>query len=238
MAESRHRGGGEGARTGGERAGNGGAPFEPGTGGSAAGAAWPTVPRLWPESTIVCIGGGPSLTREDVAHCEGRARVIVINDAHRLAPWADVLYAADAKWWNYYQGVPSFVGPKYSLQRDATRWGVEVLHNTGQRGLELDPAGLRTGQNSGYQAINLAVHLGARRILLLGYDMHAESEARSHWFGAHPERIRSSVPFALYLALFPTILQPLAQLGVTVVNCSRETALTIFPRQTIQEALP
>lgn len=149
-----------------------------------------------------------------------------------------MLYAADEKWWEHHNGVPTFTGPKYTLQRGAAAYGVIVLQNTGQDGLERDPAGLRTGQNSGYQAINLAVHLGARRVLLLGYDMHAESDARSHWFGAHPQKIRAHSPYATFVAKFHTLVEPLKRKRVSVINCSRQTALTMFPRATIQEALP
>src|SRR5262245_31665990 len=146
-----------------------------------------TVPRLWPDSTIVCIGGGPSLTAEDVAFVQGKARVIAVNDAHRLAPWADVLYGCDSRWWDWNRGVPDFSGLKYSLQKASLKWrGVQVLQITGPFGLERKPNGLKTGRNGGYQAINLAFHLGAKRILLLGYDMQYSSSAKTHWFGNHP----------------------------------------------------
>ena len=202
------------------------------------GADAAVVPRLWPESTVVCIGGGPSLTSADVAVCEGRARVIAVNDAYRLAPWADVLYAADAKWWKQHQGVPTFQGRKYSLQPEAAAWPkVEILRNTGECGLELHPTGLRAGRNSGYQAINLAVLFGARRILLLGYDMQRRRGQPSHWFGDHPPAIRADSPYHAFLNRFESLPAALATVGVTVINCSRDTALTLFPRATIQEAL-
>jgi hypothetical protein len=194
------------------------------------------VPKLWPESTIVCIGGGPSLTPEDVATVQGRAHVIAINDAYKIAPFAEVLYAADARWWRHHAGVPSFKGFKYTLQAEARRWpGVQVLRNTGQSGLERDARGLKTGRNGGYQAINLAVHLGARRVLLLGYDMKSGGKGKSHWFGDHPWG--SSSPYGSFLRCFETIVEPLQQAGVTVINCSRQTALTAFQRMTIDEAL-
>lgn len=196
------------------------------------------VPRLWPSSTIVLLGGGLSLTAEDVDHCRGRARVIAINDGHRLAPWADVLYAADEKWWRHYEGVPTFTGLRYSLQRGAGDWGVTVLHNTGPHGLELNPTGLRTGMNSGYQAMNLAVHLGASRVVLLGYDMQRQDGRPSHWFGEHPAAIQSSAPYESFLACFDFIVEPLKRLGVEVVNCSRRTALTCFRRAPLSEVLP
>jgi hypothetical protein len=196
----------------------------------------PVVPCLWPNSAVVCIAGGPSLTEADVAFCQGKARVIAINDAYRLAPWADVLYACDASWWHWHKGVPSFTGPKYALQAAAAHWpGVTVLRNTGEQGLEVDPSGLRTGRNSGYQAINLAVHLGATRILLLGYDMQLGPQGERHWFGDHPHRRDS--PYDAFLERFASIVEPLGQLGVSVINCTRRTALMVFPQQALAEAL-
>lgn len=163
--------------------------------------------------------------------------MIAINDAYKLAPWAGVLYAADSLWWRVHQGVPSFTGLKYSLQPEARRWpGVEVLRNTGEFGLETDPTGLRTGRNSGYQAINVAVHLGALRIVLLGYDMQA-TEGKSHWFGDHPKPLRHGHTYGVWLTFFRSLVQPLADLGVTVINATRTTALETFPRMSLAEAL-
>jgi hypothetical protein len=58
------------------------------------------VARTFPNSTIVCIASGPSLTREDVDACRGAAGVVLaVNDTITYAPWADVLYACDRRWW-------------------------------------------------------------------------------------------------------------------------------------------
>jgi hypothetical protein len=194
------------------------------------------VPKLWPGETFVLIGGGPSLTPADVDAVRGLARVIAINDAYRLAPWADVLYACDQKWWTWHKGVPSFTGPKYSVAAsDPVTWpGVQVLENTGFDGLELEPTGLRTGRNSGFQAINLAVHLGASRILLLGYDMCPDG-TQEHWFGEHPDCQPS--PYPEMRELLETLVAPLAELGITVINCSRRTALTAFPCVPLEQEL-
>jgi hypothetical protein len=171
----------------------------------------------------------------------GRARVIAINDAYRLAPWADVLYACDAKFWKWQhrmhaEAIASFAGLRFALTRDAGQWpGVQVLQNTGETGLELKPTGLRTGRNSGYQAINLAVHLGAARILLLGYDMSRDVDGRTHWFGDHPDRVRS--PLSTFRRVFDAIVAPLQAQGIAVINCSRHTALTCFPVMALEAAL-
>lgn len=200
------------------------------------------VPRDWPGATVVCLATGPSLTAEDVDYCRGKARVIAINDAYTLAPWADVLHASDAKWWKWHHGVPTFTGPKYAVEHSA--WfkhrdrypDVIRLRKTGAAGLELDPAGLRTGNNSGYQAINLAVHYGAARILLLGYDMKLRG-SKSHFFGEHPDGSKADYT-RQFVPQFQTLVKPLANAGVQVINCTRETALLCFPRAELREALP
>lgn len=194
------------------------------------------VPRAYPGATIVCLGCGPSLTKDDVAKVRGRAVVIAINDAYRLAPWADVLYACDGKWWGWHPEALAFRGAKYALDRYAQRFaGVAVLKNTGTKGLERDPKGLRTGRNSGYQAINLAVLLGATKILLLGYDMQPRG-GQDHWFGPHPYRT-APIPYDKILDVFPQVVEPLKAAGVTVINCTKGSALRCFPYLPIEEAL-
>jgi hypothetical protein len=196
-----------------------------------------SVPELFPASTIVCVASGPSLTQDDVNFCRGKARVIAINDAYRLCPWADVLYGCDAAWWNYHQGVPTFAGLKYSLEAKAAVWpGVQVLRNAGREGLSLERDALCTGLNSGYQSLNCAVHLGAKRILLLGYDMQT-AKGKSHWFGEHPPTLSRGSQYQKFREHFATLVEPLRQLGIEVLNCTPNSALRCFPMATLHDAL-
>lgn len=198
------------------------------------------VERLWPGETVVVIATGPSLTAEDVEFCRGRAKVIAINDAYTLAPWADALYSTDAKWWNWHKGVPSFTGPKWSLEH--SQWNnhrakypdVQRLRNTGANCLEHDPTGLRNGRNSGFAAIGVAVHYGAGRIVLLGYDMQKRG-GRSHFFGEHPQKQDS--PYPQFRVAFQTLVKPLAKLQIDIVNCSRNSVLTCFPKADLRDVL-
>lgn len=181
---------------------------------------------------------GPSLTVQDVEFCRGKAPVIVVNDAHRLAPWADVLYSSDQKWWQVYEGVPVFQGQKFGIQplKPHPKWGVTVLRNGGTNGLSSDPAKLCNGQNSGYAAVNLAVHLGAKRVVLLGYDMGRLGK-KHHFFGDHPPRLRSGSPYHKFILRFTTLVEPLKQAGIDVINCSAHTHLTMFERRPLAEVL-
>ena len=196
------------------------------------------VPCLWPGDTFVCLGSGPSLTQDDVDACRGRARVIAIKNTVTMAPWADVLYGAGADangqtWWHREGPRLTFPGLRYTLDHEARHWA-SVLRRDREMGLSSDPGKLCLGYHSGYQAINLAVHLGARRIVLLGYDIQ-KTGGKDHFFGAHPHK--NPPPYDLFMSRFPSIVEPLEARGISVVNASRETALTIFPRLPIDEAL-
>ena len=220
-----------------------------------------TLPRLCSSGTVVCVASGPSLTAEDVEYVRGKATVIAINDAVRLAPWADVVYSSDKGWWlSHVKALQAHPGLKVrvhaGLEKPTERpvdgrhcpgcrlrlpssgrcWcaGIVTLRNAGPRGLSLDPTAIVTGDNSGTAAINVAVHLGAVRVLLLGYDMGLH-QGRRHFFDTEPQSCSS--PFDKFRKLTATMAEPLKEAGVDVVNCSRRTALECFPLMPLREAL-
>jgi hypothetical protein len=196
------------------------------------------IPRLFPGRTVVCIAPGPSLTVEDCERCRGQA-VVAVGDGVRLAPFADVLYHADDSWWKYYDGVPSFRGMKITFSMEAAqrfglhRVAVKVKNSGfGYRGVSFEPNYVHSGGNSGFQALNLAVLFGARRIVLLGYDMKG-----SHFFGEHPRPLRNREPNPKWRDAFAEAAPMLAERGVEVLNATRSTALTCFPRVNLDDAL-
>lgn len=198
------------------------------------------VPRVWTGQTAVILATGPSLCVDDVEYCRGRAKVIAIKDAITLAPWADVLYGCGAdsgRWWpTHGEALRGFIGLRYTLDPKAATWA-RVLQPGAMTGLSANPHVLNTGKNSGYQAINLAVLLGATTIVLLGYDLQPAADGRQHFHGDHPWT-SSPLPYAEFLKTFPSLIDPLARLGVRVVNCSRQTALRCFPCLPLAKALP
>jgi hypothetical protein len=113
---------------------------------------------------------------------------------------------------------------------------IYTLHNHGAAGLCEKTNGLMTGQNSGFQAINLAVLAGAKRIALLGYDMKATG-GKAHWFGDHPIQTAPSV-FSAMINNFPSLVKPLGTLGVEVLNCTPGSALECFPKRALESVLP
>lgn len=200
------------------------------------------VPRRWPDATVVCLASGPSLTREDVEFCRGKAPAIAVNDTVYLAPWADAMVAADYSWWLHHEGVPSFHGDKWGVKHSSwkrpERWpDVQQLEVTGKHGIETDPGAVRSGSNSGYVAMNLAVHYGATRIVLLGYDMGHVKDQPKHFFGDHPWCLGQVSPYLSFIEAFESAVDDLRRLGVVVLNASRTSALTCFPRVSLADAL-
>lgn len=203
------------------------------------------VPRMFPGATIACIATGPSLTQQDCYQVRAAGLpTVAINDAHRLAPWADVLYSSDRMWWPHYKGAPEFKGLRFGIGSAPGKNNafqqypeINVLKNTGYDGLELKTNGLRNGRNSGYAAINLAVHLGAKRILLLGYNLGYRNN-RAHFFGNHPVGLtQNQSNYTAFRSLFDTMVQPLKAIGVEVLNCTEETSLSSFPVVALDDAI-
>lgn len=211
------------------------------------------VPKLWPGETVAIIGGGPSLTSQQVEDCRGKVRVITINDALRLAPWCDVHYFCDDKWWKWHHKKDwyrNFAGLRITLEnlhltkeepalKSVQNVGRPTAPRTPAEVLCTVPTGVIPGQNSGYQCINLAVHLGVKRIVLLGYDMRSiveQGRLKTHWFGDHPGGTSDSIYRAM-LGHFPRLVAPLAELGVEVLNCTPDSALGCFPKRELGEVL-
>jgi len=89
-------------------------------------------------------------------------------------------------------------------------------------------------KNSGAGAIAAAVQAGASRVMLLGYDCQ-KTGGRAHWHGDHPEGLGNAGSMDKWPRQFQRLADTLR--GVEILNCSRETALTCFPRADLETAL-
>lgn len=178
------------------------------------------------------------MRQEDAYFCRGKAKVITINSTWRLAPWADVHYSSDADWWElelsamratcsgqFWTGHPAGVADDVNV----------CPYDKKARGLSKVPGRIAWGGNSGYCAIGLAVQFGARRILLLGYDQ--QDDGRGHWHGQHPESVRKAFNWPMWHERFAEMSADAGRMGIEIVNCTRETALTCFPRMSLEDAL-
>ncbi len=199
----------------------------------------------------IILASGPSQHPDDIETVrkyrrEHGAVVVAINNQVFAAPWADVLYSCDSSWWRHYgdaekspstaRVIREFAGEKLSIDPLSLQFGARVLRR--EPGEGLGRHGIRTGNNSGYQCLNLAWHRGARHVILLGYDMqHTGGRAHSHQ--DHPPPLGNFCRDMAVLCArkFDTLSAELRAEGVRVMNCTRETALRCFDRMSLADAL-
>jgi len=148
----------------------------------------------WKGETAFIIGGGPSLKSMDWSLLHGK-HCIGCNDAYMLGDWVEVCYWGDYGWFEIHwqdeikmpscervPGLKRYSGLKVTLREECL--GIDGIHV-----LERRPAGLYRAPcigwntNTGASAINLALILGARRVVLLGFDMCFDKYNDANW---HP----------------------------------------------------
>jgi hypothetical protein len=175
--------------------------------------------------TVVCIGSGPSLCAEDCKAVEDSGLLtIAVNSAWQMARFCKVIYAGDDYWWKTYREDIDIGAEQWTCDEGASkRYGIN-LHQ-----------GYRGNPNSGLRAIQFAIeHYKAKRILLLGYDCSIKNGI--HFNGSHPgPHNPDERRCGKWLERFEDAKETFRD--ATVINCSRETALTVFPRMSLQEAL-
>lgn len=190
----------------------------------------------WKDQTAVAIASGASLTKDDVDYCKGKsAKVCVINDNYRLAPWADLLYACDREWWDYHK--PEFSGQKWTCNEEASRiHGLNLVNGMKGKELNTNYPYINYGGNSGFQLLNLLLHTGVNRILMLGYDFQF-TNGQHHWFGSHPFPLHNMHSWSSRVRMMDALSGQFKKYGVKVINCTRETAITGFDRDVITNCL-
>src|SRR5690606_19726003 len=150
--------------------------------------------------------------------------VIVVNTTFRLAPWADALFAMDENWWKHHheEVAATFSGRRTSTNQYLRRWGVD--------GVSIPGGGYG---DSGAAAIALALLGGAERVDRLGCGSQSAG-GLNHWHGPHPAGLGNAPGLPFWRQQFALLAK---HAGGKVTNCSRDTALTCFPRVELEHAL-
>lgn len=206
-------------------------------------------------SAVVCAASGPSFSAEQAAlvtaaQARGLVRVLAVGrTGPTRLPSADAVYYADRQGWLRYVNEIRAGCPRAQLwtqdAASALEFGLRRVELERRAGLSRNFRAVNAGGNSGYQAIGLAYLFGARRIVLVGYDMQRTGGAVHH-FGNHGEhrgergeRLHNT-PDAAYrewAKRFVELATDLKAAGVDAVNCTTETALRCFPRADLADTL-
>lgn len=200
-------------------------------------------PPMWDDRPTVIVGTGESLKGFDFASLgRSRYRVLAVKQAHRDLPFADACFGLDVAWPRWARAELIEVARRcelYIAQPDQEALAPPIPGAIYLRRLRAgdrftkDPGAVEGMGNSGFGALNLALHKGARRIALLGFDYRGE-----HY---DPAGYRGRANDTRYLAAwgdsYSRVSGYLAGLGVTVLNGSRASSIYAFPRMEPAEAL-
>lgn len=169
--------------------------------------------------------------------------MLVVNNTWERALWADALYACDGAWWRRYEAATAgqFTGQRWTQDKGAAdKYGLRWIRSKAGYRLILDADAIGQGGNSGFQALNLALHFGARKIILTGFDMQPTAGAL-HWHGDHKRGDGLHNPtaqtFAGWRSAFENAAAQLADENVDVLNASRVSALSCFERVDLESVL-
>jgi hypothetical protein len=197
-----------------------------------------SVPRAWPGGAAFIVGGGSSVLRVDPEDLRGR-NVIVINSSYRRFPAAKYLIFSDSRWWGINKGTLSmeqFRGFIVSAALGVEDSRILVVKRRSPPGLAVDRDTLSIKDTTLTAAINLAVHLGADRVGLIGIDGKDSPDGRTHHHDPHPwGRIQGC--YDEHGRELMTLVRPLMDLGVRVVNLNPYSAHRMFPFGKLDDTL-
>jgi len=212
-----------------------------------------TPPKLWQGSTCYILGGGPSLLNVNFDLIKG-SRIIAVNNAYgnpvaklngelsHYEPrnWVDVCWFGDGQWyWWHKPWLKAFSGILATCKDTFYGvTGVKTLKRSRKTyGIEEKPGQVCWNLNSGASAINLAYHLGVKRIILLGFDMH-NVEKKKNWHNDHKTNVTNiNNIYNRHLKSFPIIMKDAERLGLEIINCTPNSAITEIPIQELEKVV-
>jgi hypothetical protein len=236
------------------------------------------VPPIWEGGDVWILGGGSSVPKQfdipdsvvnDVINgisppsayspfmsAIHDKHVIGINVSYLIGTWIDMVFWCDLKFFNpHKERLSNWPGLKVTCHGSGEKvpW-VKYLPNDRRHpfGISLDPYKVSWNGNSGSAAISIAANAGAKRIILLGFDMNYSEAERRHWHNLYASReirgpkkkqVQKKVlfpymfSFKKHLKGFPLIAKDAKERGIEIINLSPTSAITEFPKYTVKEFL-
>lgn len=218
---------------------------------------------IWGEVTerhdnIIIVGSGSSLKGFNFNKLRGLGHIITINDSAKhvndadswftLDPWGLAgpqlppqknikLYAAvpqdygryDARSKDHRRPIPLHIASRITFLHRIISSNKASVNSEHQYTLKLceDKRCISTG-NSGYGALNLAYHMEPKNILILGID---------GTIGYFYESKKTNRPLNFLNTLFKSTVDQLQKNNIKVINGSKESIVTPFPRYTPDESV-
>jgi hypothetical protein len=188
---------------------------------------------------VFIIGGGPSIKDTNLDLIKDYP-VIGTNAAYTLGNWVDICTFIDGHFYTWNQkeldAWPNRIitcNPNFKNHKK-----IEYLKKCEQHAMCWNPNKLPCpdkGKNVGSTAIALAAKLGAKKIILLGYDMKVKG-GQHNYHKKHRHVPRNDVYYR-FLIHFKALAAELKNTDIQVLNATPDSALSLFPKVSLKEAL-
>lgn len=188
---------------------------------------------------VFIVAPGSSLTDFDFKRLE-KHHVIVINRvAEHVKKWdlvsfIDVEYTYNniEYWKKIFDGRPVYTD--HMPNTGTMGLNLQIYQPSNLFGFSMIPPRVSTGSNSGYAALNIAYHKGARNIYLLGFDGECLNGKR--YFFDYEEKVAPGLhPDYKFIDWSGFKLEAPEDLKIT--NCSLNSWISAFPKKDINEIL-
>jgi hypothetical protein len=199
--------------------------------------AW-FIPPAWAGQTCFIVAGGPSVETQPIERLRGR-HVIALNSSYLVTPFAEFLLFADTRWYEQHRGrreFQAFAGQRVTCSPHIHDERIWRLRRRNPPGLAGDHDAVVMSRTVMAAGLNMAAHLAAARIVMLGLDGKPAADGRTHHHEAHPWPQKDGC-WAEQRAELATLVAPLAQRGIAVVNASPDTAVDLWPVTTLEGEL-
>ena len=228
------------------------------------------IQKKYTGETCVIVATGPSLSRDQIlitafAHAHNKCKVITVNNAYKLVPFADAHISYNKNWWDHYTQEHDLIelrdrGCEMWTQHQEIAESFKINYIKTIKSPMAKGSGLSKNQNyihenhgSGPMAINLATLYGFKKLLLIGHDLKYPKEysgtakitgGKRHFFGEYPKsmqhwphtRVNKGVLCGM-IEYYGTMVNDLNDLNVEVINCTPESALKCFKLGNLEDEL-
>lgn len=190
------------------------------------------------DRTGIIIGTGPSLTKKQLDKVD-KYRKFGVNNAFRLG--LDVHLACNWQWWDeYWHEIKNYDCHKWTPRiESAEKYGINYIEEIWQPGLSKDKQFIHAHHGSGPQIVNVALHYGVKRMILIGWDMRYPGKVndrqytgKRHYFGEYPQNLQHwprTGPNGELAGLIKEMetIKP-EDYGIEIINCTPGSAMTCF----------
>lgn len=196
------------------------------------------LPSNLPQHKVAyIIGGGVSIKFLDLSPLQG-SFVIGVNNAFFLHDWISYCWFGDNRWYLHNEDKLKKRRNKVATCNKEFENHKEIicLPRRKWQGLEIEFPYVGWNKCSGGSAINFAYHCGAKKIILIGFDMKASQDGKRNFHNDHLEKwnVAEYNPYPGFIKCFQQIAVDAKRIEVEILNANLDSSLDCFEKVNFQ----